>query len=117
MQLKKVYHELVNVNDKTIIAEAYIPDGEYIPSFPGLLCLKKGQRHAEDFDSISWDIPQIIDFDQEPAIIRLAIKTLDAEVNKEHDRMQPARAEYKKIRQQAFWDLFANPENRNPKWR
>jgi hypothetical protein len=30
---------------------------------------------------------------------------------------QPAWAEYKKIRQQVFWDLFTNPENRNPEWR
>ena len=27
-----------------------------------------------------------------------------------------AWAEYEKIKQQAFWDLFAIPENRNPAW-
>jgi len=30
---------------------------------------------------------------------------------------QQAWAEYKKVGQPAFWDLFAIPENRNPRWR
>jgi len=30
---------------------------------------------------------------------------------------QAAYAEYERIRQATFWDLFANPENRNPAWR
>lgn len=30
---------------------------------------------------------------------------------------QQAQAEYEKVEQPAFWDLFAFPENRVPKWR
>ncbi len=75
MELKQVYHELVNVNEKVVIVEAYVPD-KYVEGFPGLICLKQGQCHAEDFGSVSWDIPPLPCL-CESAIIRLAIKMLD----------------------------------------
>ena len=57
--------------------------------------------------------PQLL---TEPA--RAAYEKVERQAWAEYQKAsQPDWGEYQKARQQAFWDLFAQSENRNPEWR